>query len=164
MDLDQELQIKKEELKTLRGNKAFKNLEVLLKQTKSLASQVDRMQLNGEDPEAEKKLWEILTMRVPKQEYLELRQQSYEQANKKLEHSMRAKKTAFLENKKLMLEWENKRKSVEADIEAKKKEEKLKNRFFRILSLEHKMNKESYREKLLKESLAERYQGKNKGY
>lgn len=117
------------------------------------------MQLSTDEPEACRRLWEILTMRVPKKEYLGLRLESYDRANEKLERTLRNKKKGLVENKKLMVEWENRRKGIELEIEMKKKEEKMKNRFFRILALEHKMNKESYREKLLKESLQERFEG-----
>ena len=157
--LDQELEKIKEELDRLRNNTAFQNLKKLLDETKSLVKTVEDIQLETSS-NSQMKLWKILSMRIPKTEYMAIKLQNYEENNKRLEKLYKKKKT---ELQKYLLSFEGseqKRRFLENEIEALKKIEKLKDRFFYILMMENKHSKKTYREKILKESLREKNIGK----
>jgi flagellin-like hook-associated protein FlgL len=156
--LELELQKIKEELDRLRNNTAFLNLRKLLDETKESLKDIEKVQLETE-PEAQMKLWEILSMRVPKNKYMSIKLENYEKNNRRLEKLYRKKK---VELHKYMASFdgsEQKRRFLENEIEALKKIEKLKDRFFYILMMESKNSKETYREKILKESLREKMIG-----
>jgi hypothetical protein len=155
--LDSELENINQELERLRGNTAFQNLQKLLDETKATMKEIESIQLNS-DADSQMKLWELLSMRIPHTKYTQIKLQNYQENNKRLEKLYKQKK---LELQKYINSFdgsEQKRRFLENEIEALKKIEKLKDRFFYILMMESKNSKETYREKILKESLKEKLQ------
>ena len=156
--MQQELNAKDEELFCLKSNSAFKNLEELLANIKVLIKKVDQNNLD-EGVDSSKHLWDILTMKIPKKDYLSLKLQNYKANNDKMEVILNKKKIALEKNKNDFEVTEQQRKFLESEIDSLKKIEKLKERFFEILLRSSQNEKVSYREKLLRESLKERSEG-----
>lgn len=157
--LDQELDKIKEELDRLKSNTAFVNLQKLLEETKSSMKEIEEIQLET-DPASQMRLWELLSMRIPQNEYMQIKLKNYQENNRRLEKCYREKKAELQKYLSAFEGSEQKRRFLESEIEALKKIEKLKDRFFYILMMENKNSKETYREKILKESLREKMSGK----
>ena len=156
--LDEELKEIKHELNRLKSNTAFQNLQKLLDETKSLVKIIEDIQIET-NSNSQTKLWEILSMKIPKSEYMAIKLKNYEENNKRLEKLYKKKKYELQKYLSAFEGSEQKRRFLENEIEALKKIEKLKDRFFYILMVEHKNSKETYREKILKESLREKNLG-----
>jgi hypothetical protein len=155
--LDIELNKINQELDRLRGNTAFQNLQKLLEETKSAMKEIESIQIKS-DAKSQMKLWELLSMRIPHTQYTQIKLQNYEKNNKRLEKLYKKKKQELQKYLNSFDGSEQKRRFLENEIEALKKIEKLKDRFFYILMMESKNSKETYREKILKESLKEKLQ------
>ena len=158
--LEKELDNKEEELSRLKTNSAFQNLEKLLTHTKELLTKMEQIQLDPKQ-ENQHKIWEILTMKVPKHEYLQLKLENYLQGNSRLEELMIDKREELNQNLSDFKNLDQRRRFLETEIESLKKIERLKERFFGILWEMSQNGKESYREKILKASLKEKEEGKS---
>lgn len=157
--LDVELKKVTEELDRLRSNTAFLNLRKLLEETKQSIKEVEGIQV-GCDGASQMKLWEILSMKIPRNKYMGIKLENYEKNNRRLEKLYKRKKGELQRYLSTFDGSEQRRRFLENEIEALKKIEKLKDRFFYILMMESKNSKETYREKILKESLREKILGR----
>lgn len=157
--LDLELEKIKKELDRLKSNTAFVNLQKLLDETKSALKEIESIQLET-DSASQMRLWELLSMRIPQTKYMSIKLQNYQENNTRLEKLYKQKKAELKKYLTAFEGSEQKRRFLESEIEALKKIEKLKDRFFYILMMENKNSKETYREKILKESLREKMEGK----
>lgn len=121
--------------------------------------EIEQIQLET-SPGSQMRLWGLLSMRIPRAEYMAIKLQNYEENNRRLEKCYREKKAELQKYLSAFEGSEQKRKFLESEIEALKKIEKLKDRFFYILMTQNQNSKETYREKILKESLREKMSGR----
>ena len=131
-------------------------LKNLLDEAKKLKQEIKNVDLK----QKEELIWNVMTMKISQESYLSLKKKHYQQNNNKLLENLKKCKKEIELKSKLFSEKEQQRKFLEEEIESLKKIQKLKEDFFGVLWKCSQNNKQSYREKILRDNLNEKQEGK----